>query len=316
MKHVFKESMVAYLWANKSQSEARNAGNTFFFADSTIFSYGSHFPIARHVTAGRGKEKRYCVLFTTDTRSVTTTGHCSTVRMAIAGDATVFNVPRLYAVRDKKHKWVLQHKDNIESYRKRISDLATMVLRARSNRDWLIRELNALVREANNYAGFFKLRTTFSMPTEADLKAETEAAAKAAKLAEKKRAESNAKYIAAIMNTDLPEWIAGGTLPNWNIQFLDKTYLRVRPASTDDGVSNEMYGLDVLETSKGAKVPLDHAIRILPLIRAGKSYQRNGHTEHVGHFALDSIDEQGNVKIGCHYVERDEIERIAAQLGL
>jgi len=46
MKHVVNESQVAHLWANRVQSDARNQYDTFYFKGNTIFSYGSHFPIA------------------------------------------------------------------------------------------------------------------------------------------------------------------------------------------------------------------------------------------------------------------------------
>lgn len=72
---------------------------------------------------------------------------------------------------------------------------------------------------------------------------------------------------------------------------------------------------DTVETSRGARVPLSHVQRALPvvmaLIRNGRTYQRNGHTIHLGHYAIDSIDEQGNLRAGCHLFNKAEIERFA-----
>ncbi len=57
--------------------------------------------------------------------------------------------------------------------------------------------------------------------------------------------------------------------------------------------------------------------RIIKRLRdMGESYQRNGHTIHLGHFALDSVDAQGNVKAGCHEVAWEEIARVAALAGV
>src|SRR5579872_2694496 len=64
---VMNNSMVAHLWANKSRPQAK--GSSFYFDGDTIYSYGSHFPIARHYKG--------VVLFTTKTRSVTTAKHKS-----------------------------------------------------------------------------------------------------------------------------------------------------------------------------------------------------------------------------------------------
>ena len=46
---VHPADMVAHLWAHKSQDFARNPGHNFYFHGDTIYSYGSHFPVARHV---------------------------------------------------------------------------------------------------------------------------------------------------------------------------------------------------------------------------------------------------------------------------
>ena len=48
-RYVYPSDMVAHLWANKSQDSARESGGRFYFVGDTIYSYGSHFPIARHV---------------------------------------------------------------------------------------------------------------------------------------------------------------------------------------------------------------------------------------------------------------------------
>ena len=77
---------------------------------------------------------------------------------------------------------------------------------------------------------------------------------------------------------------------------------------------------DELQTSRGARVPLDHAVKAFRIIKRlhdkGQAYERNGHTIHLGHFALDAIDPQGNVTAGCHQVEWPEIERVATIAGV
>ena len=80
MRHVYLNHEIPHLWAHQSQDEARNSTGSFYFEGPTIYSYGSHFPIARHVTNERGER---AVLFTTAHHSVTTSGHCSAVAGAI-----------------------------------------------------------------------------------------------------------------------------------------------------------------------------------------------------------------------------------------
>ena len=71
---------------------------------------------------------------------------------------------------------------------------------------------------------------------------------------------------------------------------------------------------------RAASVPFAHAVKAFRIIKRlhdkGQAYERNGHTIHLGHFALDAIDPQGNVTAGCHHVEWEEIERVATLAGV
>ena len=49
-KIVVSPETVAHLWANQVQQEAKNSNRSFYFYGPSIYSYGSHFEIARHVT--------------------------------------------------------------------------------------------------------------------------------------------------------------------------------------------------------------------------------------------------------------------------
>ena len=77
---------------------------------------------------------------------------------------------------------------------------------------------------------------------------------------------------------------------------------------------------DQLETSHGASVPLEHAIkafRFVKLVRQrGTPWERNGKTIRVGHFQIDRISAEGDFKAGCHNFTWPEIERAAALAGV
>lgn len=77
---------------------------------------------------------------------------------------------------------------------------------------------------------------------------------------------------------------------------------------------------DNLETSQGATVPLDHAIKAFKVIKrcrdAGVSWKRNGETIRVGHFQIDTIEPTGDFTAGCHRIGWNEVERIARSLGI
>lgn len=61
---------------------------------------------------------------------------------------------------------------------------------------------------------------------------------------------------------------------------------------------------DTVETSQGARVPLEDALRVVQIARQcrdkGQSFTRE--TIATGHYKGLKVDESGNVTIGCHYL--------------
>lgn len=88
MKKVFSDqSKVAHLWANKEQDEAMNQSRSFYFWKETIYSYGRHFPIAKHVHNQTGNDY---ILFTERGYSNTTAKHISITYMACRNSEIVY----------------------------------------------------------------------------------------------------------------------------------------------------------------------------------------------------------------------------------
>lgn len=72
---------------------------------------------------------------------------------------------------------------------------------------------------------------------------------------------------------------------------------------------------DTVETSRGAKVPLDAAVKLFNAARMcrlhGKATATAGNK--IGRYRLDGIDKEGNARIGCHYLTWQAIEDCAAR---
>ena len=85
---------LSHAWAHQLQGEGYCSNSRMYFNGSTIYSYGSHFPIAEHYDND-------IILFTTDIYSNTTAGHMSHVRSAIPYSSTVISVPNVI-IPDKK----------------------------------------------------------------------------------------------------------------------------------------------------------------------------------------------------------------------
>jgi hypothetical protein len=289
MKHVVSSSEVPHLWAHQSQDSARNGNDTLYFRGATIYSYGSHFPIASFVET---PDQSRVIYFTTETYSVTTARHISMVRHSLPGYLPVFNVPLDQGFYRKEPAYFAG------TYRDRIKEASENVARSRNQnlREYRYETLCELVKEANRYCETFKLSETFMVPTDFDeLKKEL------SRIAAEKRSEEKARQAETLRKNSeaIEQWCKGlrSELP-WNIETV---YLRIEG--------------DEMVTSKGARVPLSHAVALLETIEhcieTRTPYKRNGHTIRIGFYTVDSIDTDGNLRAGCHSILWSQISRIA-----
>lgn len=92
VKQVFQYPQLAHVWAQQTQEHGRSPKGQMYFHGDTIFSYGSHYPIARFAAPG-------LVLFNSEKNSNTTEGHKACVRNALRGlpGMRVFYVPHVTA---------------------------------------------------------------------------------------------------------------------------------------------------------------------------------------------------------------------------
>lgn len=161
IKKVFTDiSKVAHLWANQEQDEARNSGN-FYFSGDTIYSYGSHFPIAKIVdNASKDKDllsegSKMC-FFTLDTYSSTTASHISVVRQASS------HLNKLYMVKIITNTAIrgvyeYEHKTNIDYWLKMIAINFDKLSRAR-NKEQYHNAIAVNVGQLKRYIAYFGIR--------------------------------------------------------------------------------------------------------------------------------------------------------------
>lgn len=285
---------VAHAWAHQTGKQ-RN-GKRLFYEGERIYSHGRHFLIARLLDV-KGVPS---VLFTTRDYSVSTSQHKSIVSGACS------HLPRYY-VKDPGH---FPNLADWEDHLAAASGHATKSARAR--KDWsrnsLLSFAQAALDKANALNDAFDLKLpTVSLDTlgvaladrEARIAKANKQALAARRKAEKERFAREAESRAA--------WLAGSTDTYWRGTLPDGTaLLRIKG--------------DVLETSQGASVPLDHAVkafRFIKQVREAKTpWARNGHTLHVGNFQIDRISAKGDIVAGCHLIAWPEVARIAAALDL
>lgn len=296
MKTVFSNSQVAHVWAQQTQSSGRNSGNTLFFNDASIWSYGSHYQAARiHTVKGQK-----VALINSNGYSISTHKHLGYIRSALHGLMPYFHTSDVNDLRkasleldDLAYKSIevelkrvkVKNKDEIKSsfasihyYFELANELRTIIGKGSI---WPTKKQNDAVQKhlEKRLARYLELNTP-EMRAKAKLATEKRNARKL-ELALEKEAEKVSKF----RNGEQV-----GTLYN-----LPYELLRVQG--------------EKVQTSRGAEVPLRDASLLYRAIKAGKDVLGS----KVGNFTLVAVTDLGTdkaIKIGCHTVLLSEAERV------
>lgn len=284
MRKVFSNSAeCAHIFAQRTQNEGE--AEHVFFRGNTIYSYGEHFPVATFHT---NKKQETIVLFTTADYSVTTSQHKNIIRGALS-QYNIIYVPYPNEIR---------HADTLISFKARLEEMSKKIVTAKKNSEYYLNQYNDIVNGANNYCKFFGLKNKFSNKLDlVKIKKLVESQKQLAREATNKKKQ--------LEKEDLDLWKEGKF--NGYFHHLNTQYLRLKNAET-------------VETTKGSTFPLSHAKlaykKVINCIDKNESWHRNGEEIRVGNFMIDSIDERGNVKAGCHFIKFDEIDRFATVAGI
>lgn len=271
---------VAHFWANEVQESGRS-GN-MFFVNGTIYSYGTHFPIASHF------ESSGIILFTVDGYSSSTGKHKSIVSRSIPHDKSIINCKLLYDGKPKVPESLKYFKDTIK-------DLMEKQARAKSTN-----YSNTILSEIENAQKFI----TLVMPYDSTnlIKDTSELLAYLSECSEAIKNNDLSKVKEAIKIESekakakelekVKVWLEGGYMgmPNG-------TYCRI----SEDGQS--------VETTKRASVPIAEAKTLWNLIKHGK----NIHGVKCGYYTVLSYVNDV-LTIGCHKIPKKEVERIGKLL--
>lgn len=298
MRKVLSTDNVAHYWANKLQAEGRNCPRNFYFEGDTIYSYGRHFPIARHLPDGS-------VAITTKKYSNTTNKHTWLVRHAVA-HLRVIDVDDPTASPLNARANALLEIENLlrlaatpQNIRQHTRD--TFVLRAVD----VLNNFNAYLEAVaypNSIAADNDIRIgTDVIPTDLTALRERE---KAREEEEDARRIERDKRRAIEQAEHREEW-RNGTRHGY---FTNPTMLRI-------GLDHD--GNGVVETSQGAEVPIEDAIKLFHIVeRVRKGTKDYEPGMQVGKYRLNQIKQDGTIIVGCHTIHYDEIEAIARQLSL
>ena len=182
------------------------------------------------------------------------------------------------------------------NYRQTLAQMAKQIGRARKPGGW-IDSYESKRKEANLFCERFGFTSRFEpLPNLEELKE----LAKLDQQKEKRKAAAREKKLLRESQETISKWLAGERV---SIPYhIRDVYLRANG--------------DEMETSKGARVPLDSA-RLAYRFAVSKrecGWHRNGEQCPIGQFQIDEI-RSDYVIAGCHKVSWDEIDRFAKANG-
>ena len=348
IKTRFKSSEIAHVWANSAAPHGHNGSNLRFDGD-TFYSYAT--VIARRIRHGA----KVAYIVDLASFSVTTSGHQSDVRRAIPDTAKTFyihqgcrNQSLDFTPAQLRDLYLAEFRDTSETpsryAHKRAEALLHRVNRLESAIDvcqFFGLAHKALDKTLASMAGEVTEARVISEAKRAKLAATREVRdAKRRARWEMAEAAEKIKYI-TLAETAL----AGGEWPKGSYPFgyedcklesrpdlqaaigaarIEREKNRVALWQAGDTSIDVPYGLPVmlrasggdLETSLGARVPLDQARRTYDFARKVRTlgWHRNGQTHKVGMYELDAVNDAGLVA-GCHRIKWEEVERFAAVQG-
>jgi hypothetical protein len=285
MKTVFTSDELPHVWAHQRASYGR-APSAMSFNGHDFLSYSA--VIARLTLDGAAfwlNSRHY---------SNTTTRHQSLVRRALPEGARVFSVPFAPSFNNAANVDQLLDAARSEgdtaaeiraSHPRRKSQIATHAARCES--------LLTTAREACEFFGIERDCSHAALDSMREAIRQRDAAAAVIAAKEARQRERKARAM-------LREWLAGGDVSIYKLPNA-AAFLRVKG--------------DVVETSKGVKIPLEEARAALAFVQSKRAegWHRNGSTFPIAGYQLDAVNSEG-VIAGCHRVSWKELQRFAATL--
>lgn len=355
MKTVVSNHMIAHLWAHQSQERAKSGNGNFWFNETTIYSYQTPIANFVTAPSGERvaliSEDRYSPTTGQHISMINDAlgyGHDRIVfDVPFIGKMGGWT----YSCRKQLNASGDIHISNLAALLKRYHDAIATAGRARNLSDWVKARARELLSTAQAYAELFQVPLE-TVDFDADWQAveakhagrrtpEAKAKAEKAKARRIERARRDYREVRGIYGENWHDtgYHHLGTFAREGIFTDEDRVARTERISliAADKITAWRQGRGVslpwreggallrvrgpnIETSRGAVFPAEHGKKAFALIAAcrkqGREYQRNGHTIHLGPFALDRISATGDVHAGCHFVPWTEIELTARTLGL
>jgi hypothetical protein len=289
MKKVLENhNQVAHYWAAQAQPEGR--ANNMFFSGDTLYSYGTHYAIARIYKREDGAR---LALFNARGYSVSTAKHTSIARRAVShitSMTAVDHAPAFHGVPD--------HAANINYFINEGIRAVMAARRAKRNAIMHADDRDTWENCFKQYTAFFNVDTA-NVPAFPSFEAGELATFKEKRaiydaLEDKRQEARKAAHMAAALDK-FDAWKAGEDVSTSQLYAFPGA-LRIKG--------------DRVETSRGAAVTIPAARVAIAAWQAGTLTPG----QDIGPYTLNQATPEG-VKIGCHDIPAAAIEELAALLA-
>lgn len=277
MKLVHTPENVAHLFAHQLQNEARNSGNTLFFNRESIYSYGSHFCIAKLVDSET-------LLFTERSYSNTTAKHINTIRNATNHIKKIYCYNPNGTYDENFNAWQNETDNNIQKL-------------AKANKPEIyINELKRIQDKVNIYANYFNIEIPLNLKNALFITEKSEIKAyfktKQANILKDKENALNKLKIAHKLE-----------LKDWRKFKKQKLYSRI------ENVDYLRYNKtsERFETSQGVEIPKEIFVRLWNKVLIGETFDK------VLDYSVKEIS-KNYITVGCHKIMFNEVKKVLCKI--
>jgi len=295
--------MVAHNWANQTNSHGK--GSNFFFEHKSIYSYGHHFEAGRIVETEKGNT---IVLINGENFSTSTARHISYARQA-CNHMETFDFP----LHNSRYSIMVRNDLTNDDFTRAFIRYGNIVIesskkasRSRKYGDLHLNDAKKALEDWNKLKAYFPKLTKgikkLKLPSDIQIKKlndkdKTERA--------KERKEKQSRII-----REENSWL---NYEKNYVSRIGRCLLRQRMIKEKvhpDYIANRRF-VDEVETSHGARVPMDQAKRFYGVIKRFKDNPKACNERFkVGNFHLSNLTPNG-ANIGCHFIAWSEMERFA-----
>lgn len=298
---------LAHNWAN--QVKPHGKGSNFFYEGIHLYSYGHHFEAGRIVKTEKGNT---IVLINGENYSPSTQRHLS-----YAWQASNHMEQFAFPLHNSSYSIIVRDELTKDDFTRAFIRFGNIVIdsckkasRSRKYSDLHLNDAKKAVEDWNKLKSYFPSLTKeckkLKLPSDLQIK-KLNAKDKAERAKERKEKQNRIKR-------EENAWL------NYETNYVSRVarcLLRQKQVKTiqEPGFAPQTRLVNEVETSHGARVPLDHARVFYKAITRFKSNPKACKERFkVGNFHLSNLTPNG-ANIGCHFIAWSEMERFANVMG-